>query len=305
MKIHNLIIIGAGPAGYTAAIYAARSGLNPILYQGQQPGGQLTLTSDVENYPGYPEGILGPQMMLDFQKQAKRFGTHIFLESITQIDFSSYPYKIKSSNKDIFLSKSIIIATGASAKWLGLENEKNFYGKGVSSCAVCDGFFFKNKNVAVVGGGDTAVEEALYLAKMCKKVYLFVRKNKMRASYIMQEKIKKKDNIQIYWNTEVNEIYGKNDLESVKIYNNNKKEYKIVTLAGLFVAIGHQPNTDIFLPNIVVNQLGYIKTKVGSTETNLKGVFAAGDVQDSIYRQAITAAGTGCMAALDAEKFLT
>ncbi len=305
MKPQELTIIGAGPAGYTAAIYAARAGLQPILYQGNQPGGQLTLTTDVENYPGYPKGILGSQMMLDFQAQAQRFGTKVISQAIIAVDFHQYPYAITDSEGKKFLSQAIIIATGASAKWLGLPEEKNFYGKGVSACAVCDGFFFKNQNVGVVGGGDTAVEEALYLSKMCKNVYVFVRSHAMRASYIMQKKIKQKKNVQIFFHTSVKKMQGSQHLENVQIYDKDTDSTTNISLSGLFIAIGHQPNTNLFLPAIQVDKNGYIQTKPDSTVTNLKGVFAAGDVQDPIYRQAVTAAGSGCMAALDAERFLT
>jgi thioredoxin reductase (NADPH) len=300
----DLLIVGSGPAGYTAAIYAARAGLNPVLYQGEQPGGQLTITSDVENYPGYPDGVMGPQMMVDFQKQAERFGTDVRIGMATSVDLSVYPRKVVIDDKHEIEAKSVIISTGASAKWLGLESEEKFNGRGVSACAVCDGFFFRKQDVVVVGGGDTAAEEASYLSKIANKVYMLVRRDEMRASKIMQSRVKRADNIEILWNTETVEIMGNEEVESVRVINNQTNETRELQVQGFFVAIGHKPNTDIFRGQLDMHETGYIKTVPGSTRTNVEGVFASGDAQDSIYRQAVTAAGTGCMAALDAEKFL-
>ncbi|WKN31708.1 thioredoxin-disulfide reductase [Porifericola rhodea] len=300
----NVLILGSGPAGYTAAIYASRANLNPVLYHGNQPGGQLTITTDVENYPGYPEGIMGPQMMLDFEQQAKRFGTDIRNGLATSVDFSSYPHKVIIDEQHEVEANAVIIATGASAKWLGLESEEKLNGKGVSACAVCDGFFFRGQEVAVVGGGDTAAEEASYLSKLCKKVYLLVRRDEMRASAIMQKRVESADNIEILWNTETEEILGKEEVEGMRVVNNQTGEKKDIAIQGFFVAIGHQPNTAIFKDYIDMEDSGYIKTIPGTSRTNVEGVFASGDAQDHVYRQAITAAGTGCMAALDAERFL-
>jgi len=302
--VANVLIIGSGPAGYTAAIYTARAGLNPILYQGRQPGGQLTITTDVENYPGYPEGVQGPQMMLDFQQQAQRFGTTVHVANVTAVNLSTYPYQATIDNQHIIKAKSIIIATGAAAKWLGLPSEERLNGKGVSACAVCDGFFFKGQDVAVVGGGDSAAEEASYLSNICRRVYMLVRRDKLRASAIMQQRVLNKPNIEILWNTEVEEILGKEAVEGVRVINNQTKQIKEIPLQGFFVAIGHQPNTTLFTSYLNLTPQGYIQTTPGTTQTNVPGVFAAGDVQDSVYRQAVTAAGTGCMAALDAERFL-
>ena len=301
----NVLILGSGPAGYTAAIYAARAGLNPVMYQGGQPGGQLTITNDVENYPGYPEGVMGPEMMVDFQKQAERFGTDNRYGLATSVDFSGYPLKVTVDNKHEIIAKSVIISTGASAKWLGLSSETRLNGKGVSACAVCDGFFFKGQEVAVVGGGDTAVEEASYLAKLCSKVYLLVRRDELRASNILQQRALKVSNLEILWNTETEEILGEDEVEAVRVFNNKTREKKEIPIGGFFVAIGHQPNTGIFMDYLDMDENGYIKTVPGSTVTNVEGVFASGDAQDHIYRQAVTAAGTGCMAALDAERFLS
>ncbi len=300
----NVLIIGSGPAGYTAAIYAARAGLNPSLYQGIQPGGQLTTTTEVENYPGYTNGVQGTQMMQDFQQQAQRFGTKIHHASITKVDFSIAPYTVTVEEKHSVYAKTIIIATGASAKWLGLISEKRLYGKGVSACAVCDGFFFRGQTVGVVGGGDTAAEEALYLSKLCSKVYIFIRRDQFRASVIMQKRILSKSNIEVLWHTEVQEVLGNELVTGVAVVNNQTQTEQIIPLQGLFVAIGHHPNTDIFATYLKLDTQGYIRTMPGTTKTNLPGIFAAGDVQDPIYRQAVTAAGTGCMAALDAERFL-
>ena len=303
--IIDLLIIGSGPAGYTAAIYASRAGLNPILYQGKEPGGQLTITSDVENYPGYPNGIQGPEMMLDFQKQAERFGTIVKGGFIKSVDFSKYPFEIIDDNDKILIVNSVIISTGASAKWLGLESEKKFNGNGVSACAVCDGFFFKDQIVAVVGGGDTAAEESLYLSKITKKVFLIVRRNELRASKIMQKRVFDNENIEIIWNSEVKDVLGDDKVDSVLVLNNSNNTTSKLNISGLFVAIGHKPNTDIFKDYIDLDDNGYILTKPGTTQTNIKGVFATGDAQDKIYRQAVTAAGSGCMGALEAEKFLS
>lgn len=299
----DVLIIGGGPAGYTAAIYAARAGLAPILYEGPEPGGQLTTTTDVENYPGYPKGVLGPQMMEDFKKQAIRFGTTIRTGMITSIDPNYPPHRLEVDKTNTILAKTVIIATGASAKWLGLPSENRLKGKGVSSCAVCDGFFFKGQDVAVVGGGDSAAEEALYLAKLCKQVYLIVRKGEMKASHIMQERVFKKENIKVLWHTETEEILGEEKVEEVRVINNQTKKTRNIAIQGFFVAIGHQPNSQIF-PHIKKDAVGYIQTKPGTSQTNIPGIFAAGDVQDPIYRQAVTAAGSGCMAALDAERYL-
>ncbi len=300
----KLLIIGSGPAGYTVAIYASRAGLNPVLYQGDQPGGQLTITTDVENYPGYVNGVQGPQMMIDFQKQAERFGTEVRSGYVTSVDFSKKPFKIIVDKKINLEADSVIISTGASAKWLGIPSEERLNGKGVSACAVCDGFFYKNQDVAIVGGGDTAAEEALFLSRICKKIYMLVRSNKLRASKIMQKRIKEKHNIEILWNTETDEILGKDEVEAVRIINNKTDEKREIPIKGFFVAIGHKPNTSIFKDQLDMDEAGYLKVKLGTTKTNIEGVFACGDVQDKVYRQAVTAAGSGCMAALDAERFL-
>ncbi len=298
------LIIGSGPAGYTAAIYAARAGMNPVLYQGLQPGGQLTITTEVENYPGYPEGVQGPQMMLDFQKQAERFGTDVRYGIATRVDFSGEVKKVIIEDFHEIQTPVVIIATGASAKWLGLESEQRLNGYGVSACAVCDGFFFRGMEVAIVGGGDTACEEASYLAKLCKKVYMIVRRNELRASLFMQKRIKSLKNVEILWNTETNEILGETQVEAVRLKNLITGELRVIQVKGFFVAIGHQPNTRIFSDFLDMDENGYLKTMKGSTKTNIEGVFACGDAQDNIYRQAVTAAGTGCMAALDAERYL-
>ncbi|WP_339044644.1 thioredoxin-disulfide reductase [Cardinium endosymbiont of Tipula unca] len=300
----QLVIIGGGPAGYTAAIYAARAGLCPILYEGPQPGGQLTITGDVENYPGYRNGVMGTDMMEDFKAQAERFGAIIKEGIITKVDFSIYPRLLMLDNGEQITAQAIIIAAGASAKWLGLPSEKRLYGKGVSACAVCDGFFFKNETVVVVGGGDTAAEESLYLSKLCKKVHMLIRKGHMRASKIMQERVLKKENIQVWFHTEVKDIIGQEAVAAIELIHTTSNQTHIIDATGLFVAIGHQPNSAPFLPYISVNKHGYIQVEPGKTQTNVPGVFAAGDIQDPHYRQAVTAAGTGCMAALDAERFL-
>ncbi|MDW7691935.1 thioredoxin-disulfide reductase [Flammeovirgaceae bacterium SG7u.111] len=298
------LIIGSGPAGYTAAIYASRAGLQPVLYQGDQPGGQLTITNDVENYPGYPEGVVGPQMMMDFQKQAERFGADIRLGLITKVDFTGPVHKAFTDNGEEIHADTIIISTGASAKWLGIESEQRLNGMGVSACAVCDGFFYRNQDVAVVGGGDTACEEASYLAKICNKVYLIVRRDELRASTIMQKRVMNDPKIEILWNSSTDEVLGKEGVDGVRLINNITKETSEIKVTGFFVAIGHKPNTDIFKGWLEMDENGYLITEKGSTLTNVEGVFAAGDAQDHIYRQAVTAAGTGCMAALDAERYL-
>ncbi len=302
----KVLIIGSGPAGYTAAIYASRAGLSPVLYTGGQPGGQLTTTNDVENYPGYPEGINGPQMMVDFQKQAERFGTDLRFGLATKVDFSSYPHKVWIDDKHEITAESVIISTGASAKYLGLPSEQTFANKGVSACAVCDGFFYKGKSVAVVGAGDTAAEEATYLANLCPKVYMIVRRDEMRASKIMQERVKTTPNIEILWDTETEEILGNDEVgvTGARVVNNKTGEKRELEVSGFFVAIGHKPNTDIFKGWLDMDETGYLKVKPGTSHTNIEGVFATGDAADKVYRQAVTAAGTGCMGALDAERFL-
>lgn len=300
----KVLIIGSGPAGYTAAIYASRAGLNPVLYTGGEPGGQLTTTTDVENFPGYPEGVSGPQMMVDLQKQAERFGTDIRFGIATSVDFSSYPHKVIIDEKHEITAESVIISTGASVKYLGLESEARLMNKGVSGCAVCDGFFYKGRQVAVVGGGDTAAEEALYLANICPKVYLVVRRDELRASKIMQKRVMDNANIEILWNSSTEEVLGEEEVEGMRIVNNvtgEKSEYEI---SGFFVAIGHTPNTGIFKGQLDMDETGYLKVEAGSSKTKVEGVFVTGDAADKIYRQAVTAAGTGCMGALDAERFL-
>jgi thioredoxin reductase (NADPH) len=302
-KVHCLII-GSGPAGYTAAIYASRANLKPVLYQGIQPGGQLTITTEVENYPGYPDGIQGPEMMVHFEKQAARMGADIRYGLATKVDFSSQPYRIWIDDEKEILADSVIISTGASAKWLGLESEQRLNGYGVSACAVCDGFFFRGKEVGIVGAGDTAAEEALYLSKLCTTVHMIVRKDKMRASMVMQERVMNTPNIKIYWNSETDEVLGDNKVEAVRIKNTVSGEKQEIPVSGFFIAIGHQPNSDIFKGWLDMDEAGYIQTIPGTSKTNIEGVFASGDVQDKIYRQAVTAAGSGCMAALDAERYL-
>jgi thioredoxin reductase (NADPH) len=301
----KVLIIGSGPAGYTAAIYAARAGLNPVLYTGGQPGGQLTTTNDVENFPGYPEGINGPQMMMDLQKQAERFGTKVNYGLVTAVDFSGYPHKIVIDEKDTIEAETVIIATGATAKYLGIPSEDTYANRGVSACAVCDGYFYRGKDVAVVGAGDSAAEEATYLAKLCTKVHLIVRRDEMRASKIMQARVTSTPNIEIHWNTETDEILGDDSgVTGVRVLNNKTGEKTEIPVKGFFLAIGHKPNTDIFKGYLDMDETGYIQVQPGSTRTNVEGVFAVGDAADRVYRQAITAAGTGCMGALDAEKFL-
>jgi thioredoxin reductase (NADPH) len=301
----NVLIIGSGPAGYTAAIYASRANLKPVLYQGIQPGGQLTITTEVENYPGYADGVQGPEMMVDFEKQAKRMGTDIRYGLATKVDLSSQPYKVQIDEEKWIEAGSIIISTGASAKWLGLESEQRLNGYGVSACAVCDGFFFRGKEVAIVGAGDTAAEEALYLSKLCTTVHMFIRRDAMRASKVMQDRVFKTPNIKVYWNTDTEEIIGGKNVTAVKVKNNKTEAIQEIPISGFFVAIGHQPNSDIFKGWLDMDEAGYIKTIPGTSRTNVEGVFASGDVQDKIYRQAVTAAGSGCMAALDAERYLS
>jgi len=301
----DVLIIGSGPAGYTAAIYTSRAGLNTLLYKGDQPGGQLTITSDVENYPGYPNGVLGPQMMEDFENQAGRFGAQIRGGMIKSVDFSSDNLVAISDDNTKISAKSVIISTGASAKWLNIESEQRLNGKGVSACAVCDGFFFKDQVVAVVGGGDTAAEEALYLSKLTSKVHMVIRRDEMRASTIMQNRIKENEKIEIHWNSEIKEVLGKDSVEGIDVINNKTNNINSIKLNGVFIAIGHKPNTKIFKDFLEMDDHGYIITKPGSTETNVKGVFATGDSQDKIYRQAVTAAGSGCMGALDAERYIS
>ena len=302
-KVHCLII-GSGPAGYTAAIYASRAGLNPVLYQGIQPGGQLTITTEVENYPGYPEGIQGPDMMVHFENQAKRMGADIRYGLATKVDLSVQPYKVEIDEEKWIEADAIIISTGASAKWLGIESEQRLNGYGVSACAVCDGFFFKGKEVAIVGAGDTAAEEALYLSNICSQVHMIVRKGEMRASKVMQDRVINTSNITVYWHSETDEILGDKKVEAVRIKNNQTGEKTEIPVSAFFVAIGHHPNSDIFKEWLDVDEAGYILTTPGTSKTNIEGVFASGDVQDKIYRQAVTAAGSGCMAALDAERYL-
>jgi thioredoxin reductase (NADPH) len=300
------LIIGSGPAGYTAAIYAARADMKPVVYAGMQPGGQLTITTEVENYPGYPDGVMGPEMMELFRKQAERLGAQVRYGMVTKVDFSGKaPYKVIVDEKHEILAETVIISTGASAKWLGIPSEEKLNGKGVSACAVCDGFFFRGKDVAIVGAGDTAAEEASYLAKICNKVYMLVRKDEFRASKAMQHRVMNTPNIEVLFNTETDEILGDNKVEGVRVKNNQTGETKELPIQGFFVAIGHQPNTGIFKEYITMDEVGYIITQPDSTKTNIEGVFACGDAQDKVYRQAVTAAGTGCMAALDAERYLS
>ncbi|MCF8304195.1 MAG: thioredoxin-disulfide reductase [Bacteroidales bacterium] len=302
----NCLIIGSGPAGYTAAIYAARADLQPVIYQGLQPGGQLTITTDVDNYPGYPDGVKGPEMMEDLKKQAERFGTDTRWGIITSVDFSERPFKVEADDGKKMEANIVILATGASAKWLGLESEKEFNGRGVSACATCDGFFYKGKDVVVVGGGDTAAEEATYLAKLCNKVYLVHRRDELRASKAMQKRVFNTKNIETVWNHVTEEILGDfKGVNGVRLKNTQTGEEKIINAEGFFVAIGHKPNSDIFKGQVEMDDKGYVKTVPGTTKTSVEGVFAAGDIQDSVYRQAVTAAGTGCMAAIEAERFLS
>ena len=303
-KVH-VLIIGSGPAGYTAAIYAARANMKPVLYQGIQPGGQLTITTEVENYPGYPDGIQGPEMMVHFEKQAARMGADIRYGLATKVDFSQQPYKVWIDEEKLIEADAVIICTGASAKWLGIPSEERLNGFGVSACAVCDGFFFRGKEVAIVGAGDTAAEEAMYLSKLCTTVHMFIRKDKMRASKVMQDRVVNTPNIKVYWNSDTDEILGEKKVEAVRIKNNQTQETLEIPISGFFVAIGHQPNSEIFKEWLTMDETGYIQTIPGTSKTNIEGVFAAGAVQDKNYRQAVTAAGSGCMAALDAERYLS
>ena len=305
MEHQHCVIIGSGPAGYTAAIYAARAGLKPVMYTGREPGGQLMITNEVENFPGYPNGVMGPEMMEDLKKQAERFGTDIRYEMVTKVDFSGRPHRLYTEGGGELTTDAVIIATGASAKWLGLEAEQRLQNRGVSACAVCDGFFFRGQDVVIVGGGDTAAEEATYLAKLCKKVTLLVRRDEMRASKIMQERVAKTPNLEVLWNTETVDILGTEGVEAVRVRNNKTNEVTDIPAMGFFVAIGHKPNTDIFKGWLDMDESGYLLPKSGSSHTNVEGVFVSGDAADKVYRQAITAAGMGCMAALDAERWLT
>jgi thioredoxin reductase (NADPH) len=306
-NILNCLIIGSGPAGYTAAIYASRANLNPVMVTGMQPGGQLTTTTDVENYPGYPKGVNGTEMMEDFRKQAERFGTKIITGQVTKVDFSGKTHKVWIDDQQVLEAHTIILSTGATAKYLGLPSEQKFLqnGAGVSACAVCDGFFYRGKEVAIVGAGDTACEEAMYLSNLCTNVHMLIRSEKMRASKIMQDRVLNQKNIHVYWNTETEEILGDNAVEGVRIKNRLTGEKKDIPIYGFFVAIGHQPNSNVFKDFINLDDQGYVVTKPGTTQTNVEGVFASGDLQDKVYRQAVTAAGTGCMAALESERYLT
>ena len=304
MEEIKCLIIGSGPAGYTAAIYAARADMNPVVIQGLQPGGQLTTTTDVDNYPGYKDGVLGPDMMEDFKAQAERFGTDTRWGLVTKVDFSKRPFKIEIDEKENVLAETVIIATGASAKWLGMEDEKRLSGFGVSACATCDGFFYKGQDVVVVGAGDTAAEEATYLAKMCSKVTMLVRRDEMRASKAMQKRVINTPNLEVLFNHETKSINGEKSVESVTAYNNQTNEEINIPVTGFFVAIGHKPNTDLFKGQLDMDENGYLFVDPGTSKTKIPGVFAAGDVADHVYRQAVTSAGTGCMAALDAERFL-
>lgn len=305
MENVRCLIIGSGPAGYTAAIYSARADLKPVMYQGMQPGGQLTITTEVENFPGYPKGIAGTEMMEEFRQQAERFGTQVRFGVVTEVDFSKRPFIAKADDGKTILAETIIIATGASAKWLGMESEKKFMGMGVSGCATCDGFFYRNQDVAIVGGGDTAAEEATYLAKLCRKVYMIHRRDELRASKAMQHKVLSTSNIEMLWNSVPEEVLGnQNGVTGLRVRNIKTGESQDLAVMGFFVAIGHKPNTEIFRGQLELDETDYIKTKPGTTQTSVEGVFAAGDVQDHHYRQAVTASGSGCMAAIEAERFL-
>ena len=299
------LIIGSGPAGYTAAIYTARADLKPVLYQGIQPGGQLTITTEVDNFPGYPDGVEGPEMMEQFRKQAERFDADVRFGSVTEVDFSKRPFIAKADDGKTIEAETVIIATGASAKWLGLPSEEKFKGLGVSGCATCDGFFYRGKDVAIVGGGDTAAEEATYLAKLCRKVYMIHRRDELRASKAMQKKVFDTSNIEMIWDSIPEEVLGDdNGVTGVRVKNVKTGETRDLDVWGFFVAIGHTPNTGLFKGKLELDQTGYIETIPGSTKTSVEGVYACGDVQDHYYRQAITAAGTGCMAAMEAERYL-
>lgn len=300
----HILIIGSGPAGYTAAIYAARAGMHPVLFTGGQPGGQLTTTGEVENFPGYPAGIGGPEMMMELQKQAERFGTDVRYGLITAVDFAVRPFRVTVDGSVNITADAVIVATGASARYLGLPSEQKLMNRGVSACAVCDGFFFRGKQVAVVGAGDSAAEEATYLSKLCPKVFLIVRRGEMRASKIMQERVLATPNIEVVWNSETEEILGEEEVIGVRVVNKQTGERRVLDVSGFFVAIGHQPNTEIFRGQLELDDTGYIRVAAGTTRTNIAGVFAVGDAADKVYRQAVTAAGTGCMGALDAERWL-
>jgi len=306
-KVENVrcLIIGSGPAGYTAAIYAARADLKPVMYQGMQPGGQLTITTEVDNFPGYPDGIDGPEMMEQFKKQAERFDADVRFGIVTKVDFSSRPFRVEADDGKTIIAESVIIATGASARWLGLPSEQKFMGMGVSACATCDGFFYKGKDVAIVGGGDTAAEEATYLAKLCNKVYMIHRRDELRASKAMQHKVLNTPNIEMVWDSVPEEVLGDDDgVTGVRVKNVKTGENRNIDVFGFFVAIGHKPNTELFQGQMDMDETGYLKTITGKASTTIKGIFACGDVQDHYYRQAVTAAGSGCMAAIEAERFL-
>ncbi|HEY5564360.1 MAG TPA: thioredoxin-disulfide reductase [Rhodothermia bacterium] len=301
---HAVVIIGTGPAGFTAAVYAARANLNPVVFRGPEPGGQLVTTTDVENYPGFPDGILGPEMMEKFEGQAVRFGAELRYGTVTAVDFSQRPFKLIVDGETPVLADAVIISTGASAKYMGLPNEKRLLGRGVSACATCDGAFFRDVDVAVVGGGDTAMEEALFLTRFASRVFVIHRRDELRASKIMQDRAMANPKITFLWNSEVVEVIGEQQVEGLRLLDVVKNETRDLPVEGLFVAIGHKPNTDIFKPWLKMDPVGYIETEAGSARTNVEGVFASGDAQDSVYRQAVTAAGTGCMAAIDAERWL-
>ncbi len=304
LERRKCVIIGSGPAGYTAAIYAARADMEPLVFTGMQPGGQLTITTEVDNYPGYPDGVEGPKMMEDLRKQAERFGTEVRYELVTAVDFTGPVHKVMINDK-VILADSVIISTGASAKWLGLDSEQRLNGFGVSACAVCDGFFYKGQEVVIVGAGDTAAEEASYLAKLCSKVTMLVRRDEMRASKAMQHRVANTPNIEIKYNHQTVDIVGEKGVEGAKVLNNKTNEEYVIPCTGFFVAIGHKPNTDIFKDWLDMDETGYLIVKPGTSKTKIPGVFASGDAADKVYRQAVTAAGTGCMAALDAERYLS
>ena len=304
IEVKKCIIIGSGPAGYTAAIYAARAGLQPELYTGKEPGGQLTITTEVENYPGYPDGVQGPEMMEEFRKQAERFDTKVHYEMISKVDFTGPIHKLWTEAGEEIHTHTVVISTGASAKWLGLDSEQKLMNKGVSACAVCDGFFFRGMDVAVVGGGDTAAEEASYLSKLCTNVHLLIRRDEMRASKIMQDRVRNAENIQIHWNTSTVEILGEEEVTGAKVKDTKSGEERTIPISAFFVAIGHTPNTQIFGDWLDKDESGYLIPIPGTSKTKIEGVFVSGDAADKVYRQAVTAAGTGCMAALDAERYL-
>lgn len=301
--IENVIIIGSGPAGLTAAIYAARANLSPFMIEGEEVGGQLMTTTDVENYPGFPDGIMGPELMIVMKKQAERFGTRFLAKNVSKVDFSSRPFKVWVGDQ-LFKSQAVIISTGASAKYLGLENEKRLLGRGVSACATCDGAFFRDQNVAVIGGGDTAMEEANFLTRFAKKVWVIHRRDSFRASKIMADRVLKNPKVEVLWNSALDDVLGEDQVKAIKVKNTQSGEVQEMPMDGVFIAIGHKPNTDLFKGQLDMNEVGYLKTQSGNTYTNVEGVFASGDVQDHVYRQAVTAAGTGCMAAIDCERWL-